>query len=222
MNLSTLHSEPDTDIGRFFGQSHRRRFATGATIITAGEQSHSLYHLVAGSVSILIEDDDGHEMILAYLNAGDFFGEIGLFDERHERSAWVRARSNCEVAILSYERLREVTVECPELIFVMLSRLSLRLRDTSRKLGDLAFKDVAGRVAHALLDLCAQPDAVARPGGTEVKVTRQELGRLVGCSREMASRVLRGFEERRLVRTHGRKILIFGADRPTGSALELL
>jgi len=222
MIFSAPDTESDPGIGRFFAACHRRRFASGATIITAGKLSHSLYYLVEGSVSILIEDDEGHEMILAYLNEGDFFGEIGLFDERHERSAWVRARSPCEVARLSYERLREVTVECPELIFAMLSRMSLRLRDTSRKLGDLAFKDVAGRVARALIELCEQPDAVERAGGVEITVTRQELGRLVGCSREMASRVLRGFEDRHLVQAHGRKILIRGAHKPAGSGLERL
>ena len=159
-------------------------------------------------MSVVIDDEEGHELLLAYLNVGDFFGEIGMFDEKRERSAWVRARTNCEIAQLSYERLAELTHDNPAVVFAMLSSLSIRVRDTSRKVGDLAFKDVSGRIARALLELCDQPDAEVRPGGTLVTVTRQELGRIVGCSREMASRVIRSLEERNLVETAGRKVLV--------------
>ena len=161
-----------------------------------------------GSVSVILEDQDGHEMVLAYLNAGDFFGEIGMFDERHERSAWVRARTECEVAQIGYERVQDLCANEPDVIFAMLTGMSMRVRDTSRKLGDLAFKDVAGRIARALLDLCQQPDAVRRKEGTAIQITRQEMGRIVGCSREMASRVLKAMEERGNVTVDGRTVVV--------------
>ena len=66
-----------------------------------------------------------------------------------------------------------------------------RLRNTTRKVGDLAFLDVTGRVARTLLDLCKQPDAMTHPDGMQIKITRQEIGRIVGCSREMVGRVLK-------------------------------
>ena len=196
-------------IERYFEHCHRRSYAAGSTIITAGDHSSALYYIETGSVSVMYQDDDGHEILLAYLNEGDFFGEIGMFDEKHERSAWVRARTDSEIAQLPYERLRELTSESPDILFAMLSQLSLRVRDTSRKVGELAFMDVAGRIARALLDLCEQPDAQPRPGAMVVEVTRQELGRIVGCSREMASRVLRDLEEQRVIEVGGRSVLVF-------------
>ncbi|MBT6277603.1 MAG: cAMP-activated global transcriptional regulator CRP, partial [Chromatiales bacterium] len=159
----------------------------------------------------VIEDDDGHEIILAYLNAGDFFGEIGMFDEKRERSAWVRARTKCDVASISYDRLRTLATEYPEVLFAMLSQLALRLRNTSRKVGDLAFTDVSGRVARTLLDLCQQPDAMTHPDGMQIKITRQELGRIAGCSREMVGRVLKNLEEQHLITAAGKTIVVFGA-----------
>lgn len=51
---------------------------------------------------MLIKDEEGKEMILSYLNQGDFIGELGLFEGR-ERSAWVRAKTACEVAEISYK-----------------------------------------------------------------------------------------------------------------------
>ena len=197
-------------LDHYFSHCHRRNYPADATIITAGAHSTSLYYIVSGSVSVVIDDDDGHEILLAYLNSGDFFGEIGLFDEKHERSAWVRARADCEIAQLSYDRLSALTQTQPDVVFAMLASLSLRVRDTSRKLRDLAFKDVSGRIARALLDLCEQPDAVPTDDGIMVLASRQELGRIVGCSREMASRVVRALEEQGLVRTAGKEIMILG------------
>lgn len=195
---------------RFLEHCHRRTFPAKSVIINAGDHSDELYYLVKGSVSVLIEDDDGHEIVLAYLNKGDFFGEIGMFDEKHQRSAWVRARTQCEVAQISYDRLKSLSADLPEVLFALLSQMALRLRNTSRKVGDLAFTDVAGRVARALLDLCEQPDALTHPDGMQIRITRQELGRIAGCSREMVGRVLKTLEEQHLISVSGKTIVVFG------------
>ncbi|MNC56300.1 Cyclic AMP receptor-like protein [compost metagenome] len=77
-------------------------------------------------------------------------------------------------------------------------------------MGDLAFFDVTGRVARCLLELCKQPDAMTHPDGMQIKVTRQEIGRIVGCSREMVGRVLKDLEERNLVSVKGKTMVVFG------------
>lgn len=208
---ATPTADPTADPGvleRYFEHQHRRSFPGNTTIISAGDPSKTLYYICKGSVSVIHEDQDGHEMVLAYLNAGDFFGEIGMFDERHERSARVRTRAPCEVIQISYQRIQELCAHEPDVIFAMLMVMSLRVRDTSRKVGVLAFKDVAGRIARALLELCEQPEARRRTEGTAIDITRQELGRIVGCSREMASRVLKSMEERGNVTVEGRTVVV--------------
>jgi CRP/FNR family cyclic AMP-dependent transcriptional regulator len=67
---------------------------------------------------------------------------------------------------------------------------------------------VTGRIARTLLDLSTQPDAMTHPDGLQIKVTRQELGRIAGCSREMAGRVLKTLENQGLVRTSGKTMVI--------------
>jgi len=185
------------NIDKLLAHCHRRRYTAKSTIIYAGDRCESLFFIVKGSVTILIEDDDGREMIIAYLNAGDFFGEMGLFEKEgseKERSAWVRAKTECEVAELSYAKFRELTQQDPEILYALGSQMADRLRNTTRKVGDLAFLDVTGRVARTLLDLCKQPDAMTHPDGMQIKITRQEIGRIVGCSREMVGRVLKSLE----------------------------
>lgn len=200
----------DEAMKRFLEHCHRRTYPAKTVIVNAGDPSEELFYIISGSVSVIMEDDDGHEIVLAYLNEGDFFGEIGMFDEKHERSALVRTRAECEIAQISYERLKAVSPELPEVLYAMMSQLALRLRNTSRKVGDLAFMDVSGRVARALLDLCKQPDAMTHPDGMQIRITRQELGRIAGCSREMVGRVLKNLEEEHLISVKGKTIVVFG------------
>jgi CRP/FNR family transcriptional regulator, cyclic AMP receptor protein len=95
----------------------------------------------------------------------------------------------------------------------MTAQLARRLRNTNRKLGDLAFMDVYGRVARTLLDLGEQPDSLPHAEGTQVRVTRQELGRLVGCSREMVGKVLKEMEDQKQIATTGKNIVLLGVRR---------
>ncbi len=198
------------NIDEFLNHCHRRRYPSKSTIIYAGDRSDSLYYIIKGSVTVLIEDKDGREMIVAYLNDGDFFGEMALFDPEYARSAWVRAKTECEVAEVSYAKFKELSEKHPEFVYAIGNQLARRLRQTTRKVGDLAFLDVTGRVARTLLDLCKQPDAMTHPDGMQIKITRQEIGRIVGCSREMVGRVLKTLEEQGLVNVKGKTMVVFG------------
>ncbi len=194
----------------FLRSSHRRQYPAKTTIIHAGDVPETLYYVVEGSVSVVIEDDDGREIVLAYLCAGDFFGEMGLFNEGNIRSAWVVARSKCELAEINYDQFKRLSAESPDLLYALTSQISERLRKTSIKVRDLAFLDVTGRVASTLLELAKLPDAITHPDGMQIRITRQEIARIVGCSREMVGRVLKDLEDRGLIHARGKTMVIYG------------
>ncbi|HET8705082.1 MAG TPA: cAMP-activated global transcriptional regulator CRP [Pseudomonadales bacterium] len=198
------------NIDEFLAHCHRRKYPARTTIIYAGDTPDALYYIIKGTVTVLIEDDDGREMIIAYLNEGDFFGEMGLFEQGKTRSAWVKAKTECEVAEISYAKFREFSKDDAEILFALSAQVTGRLRATTRKVGDLAFLDVTGRVARTLLDLCKQPDAMTHPDGMQIKITRQEIGRIVGCSREMVGRVLKELEDQGLISVKGKTMVVFG------------
>ena len=133
-----------------------------------------------------------------------------MFNEELKRTAVVRARTKCEIAQISYERLKSLSDIFPDLLFSIASQLAIRLRKTSRKVSDLAFTDVKGRIARTLLELCKEPDAMTHPDGMMIKITRQELSRIVGCSREMVGRVLKDIEEDLMISVSGKSIVVFG------------
>jgi CRP/FNR family cyclic AMP-dependent transcriptional regulator len=199
------------NLDTFLTHCQRQQYTAKSTLIHPGDKSDSLYYIVKGSVSVIIEDDDGREIIVAYLNEGDFFGEMGLFEEViEERSASIRAKVACDIAEISYSHFHELRVSHPEFLLALCSQMSHRLRNTTRKVGDLAFLDVTGRVARALLNLCKEPDAMTHPDGMQIKITRQEIGRIVGCSREMVGRVLKTLESQGLVSVSGKTMVVNG------------
>lgn len=206
--------EPDW-LKPFLAHCHRRRYPAKTDFIHPGDESDTLFYLVSGQVTVLIEDEDGREIILSYLNKDEFIGEMGMFLPTPTRSVMVRTRTACELAEISYAKLEqlfsgELRSHATTLLYSMGRQLTERLVATSQKVGHLAFLDVTGRIAGTLLDLCKQPDAMTHPDGMQIRITRQEIGRIVGCSREMAGRVLKDLEERGLISVKGKTIVVYG------------
>lgn len=100
-------------INRFLSYCRVRTVPAKTVMIHAGDLPDVMYYIISGSVEVMIEDEDGNEMVLAYLNKGQFFGEMGLFYEQPTRSAWVRSRAESEIAEMTYSRVRQIASESP-------------------------------------------------------------------------------------------------------------
>ncbi|TXH80805.1 MAG: cAMP-activated global transcriptional regulator CRP, partial [Pseudoxanthomonas sp.] len=175
----------------------------------------TLYYVVSGSVSIITEEDDDRELVLGYFGAGEFVGEMGLFIESDRREVILRTRTQCELAEISYERLHQLflgtlSADAPKILYAIGAQLSRRLLDTSRKASRLAFLDVTDRIVRTLHDLAREPEAMSHPQGTQLRVSRQELARLVGCSREMAGRVLKKLQADGALHARGKTVVLYG------------
>ena len=203
------------DVDAFLRHCDRDLHSPRAVIFRQGSRSQYLYLVLEGSVSVVVDDnqDPDHEMVVSYLNPGDFVGEMGLFGEE-VRTANLIARTDCELAKISYDQFHQVRGLYPDLLYALTVQMGRRLRLTTRKLTDLAFVDVAGRIAQTLIDLTQQPDAMTHPEGMQIRVTRQELGRLVGCSREMAGRVLKALSAEGLIEASGKTIVVLLDPKP--------
>jgi CRP/FNR family cyclic AMP-dependent transcriptional regulator len=202
---------------RFLDYCHLRRYPAKTPIIRPGDPANTLYYIVNGSVTVTTEDDEGRELILAYLNRGRFIGELGLFMDPGTREVLVRTRTKCELAQISYDKLEQLMLgelrsECPHILYAIGHQLTDRLLTTSRKVRRLAFMDVTGRVARTLMDLCEEPDAMSHPDGMQIKISRQEISRIVGCSREMAGRVLKTLEQDGMISVAGETIVVYATD----------
>lgn len=211
--MNNLPMSAGSHLDALLAHCHLRRYPNNGIIVHAEDPCASLYFIVSGSVSIFIEADERRDIVVAYLNKGEFFGEMGLFDVQQppsSRSAWVRARESCEIAEISYGKFRALSRQHPDILYALGRQMNQRLRTTTRKVSDLAFTDVSGRIARMLQELCRQPDAMTHPDGMQIRITRQEIGRLVGCSREMAGRVLKALQQQGILHARGKTMVVYG------------
>lgn len=208
----SIQEHQDINLDEFLSHCVIKDYRRQSIVVRQGEKTDRLFFLLKGTVSVIRQHENDKDIVLAYLNQGSFFGEMGLFDNDQVRSATIRAKSQCEIAEITYHDFEALAEQKPELLYTLSQQLTDRLRNTSKKVSDLAFLDVTGRVAACLLDLCEQPEAITHPDGMLLKVTRQELSRNVGCTREMVGKVLKSMEEQGLVLIDGHSIVVLHPD----------
>ena len=171
----------------------KRRFKRGEALVEQGQKSNALFILLTGRARVVTSDSRGREVILATLDQGDYLGEMSIIDNE-PHSATVRAEVQTDVLMLGRAEFARCLTENASMSLVVMRGLVKRLRHADRKIESLALLDVYGRVAHALLDFAvadAQGQLLIRD-----KISRQDLAKMVGASREMVSRVMKDLEER--------------------------
>ena len=176
----------------------KRRYKRGEALVEQGKQSNALSIILTGRARVMSTDARGREVILATMHPGDYVGEMSLIDNA-PHSATVRAEVQTDVLVVGRPEFIRCLPENSSMAYAVMNGLVQRLRQADRKIESLALMDVYGRVARALLE-SAVPD---REGNTIIrdKVSRQDLAKMVGASREMVSRVMKDLEERGFIET---------------------
>lgn len=175
----------------------KRRYKRGETIVQQGGKSEALYILLTGRARVVTVGPRGREVILAVLQPGDHLGEMSLIDDE-PHSATVRAEVQTDVLVLGRGDFQRCLPEPSNLVHGVMRALVDRLRNADRQIESLALLDVYGRVARALLDMA---DTVDGHRHIRHKVSRQDLAKVVGASREMVSRVMKDLEQRGHIET---------------------
>jgi CRP/FNR family transcriptional regulator, cyclic AMP receptor protein len=176
----------------------KRRFKRGETIVEQGKKSNALFILLTGRARVVTSDSRGREVILATLNPGDHLGEMSLIDN-DPHSATVRAEVQTDVLMLGRIEFARCLPENTTMAYAVMKGLVQRLRQADRKIESLALLDVYGRVARALLEF-ARDDGKGNMIVRE-RISRQDIAKMVGASREMVSRVMKDIEERGFIET---------------------
>jgi CRP-like cAMP-binding protein len=151
-----------------------------------GDPANELFGIVSGRVAILTRSPDGRESLVAVLDEGSLFGELGLFDDG-PRSADARALEPTQVLVVDYGAVRAAIKAEPQLLWIIIRVLARRLRATDDTLADAVFLDVPGRTAKRLLELSGDQDEF------RLRMTQEDLAGLVGASRERVNKALSMF-----------------------------
>jgi CRP/FNR family transcriptional regulator, cyclic AMP receptor protein len=203
-NVPLLAQLTEDQCARLTSVVHRRNWGRGAIVVGAGETADALFVILTGRVQVVMRDDHGKEVILAILGPGDHFGEMALIDEQR-RSATVVVREPCEAVVLMRADFVRCLQQSFDMTMAVAKGLVKRLRDADNRIASLALLDVYGRVAKVLLDMSEDKE---NPDIVEGRLSRQDIAKMVGASREMVSRVMRDLEMRGFVQMRGDAIVL--------------
>jgi CRP/FNR family transcriptional regulator, cyclic AMP receptor protein len=171
------------DIAR---SAQSRTLRRGDVLFAEGDHPTELFIVRSGRIAISNRSIDGRESVVALMEIGSAFGEMGLF-LGEGRTAEARALEASDVVAIPYEAVRRVYETRPELLWSVVALLAGRLRNMDGALADAVFLDVTGRTAKRLLDMAGEADEFTMP------VTQEELAGMVGASRERVNKAIAQF-----------------------------
>lgn len=184
------------------------RYPKNSMIVLAQEEGNTLFIISKGRVKVSIQSEDGREIVLSILGAGEFFGEMSLLDGR-PRSATVVALEDTEALVLRRADFLRLIERFPQISIRLLEELTTRLRKTDRKIESLALMDVTGRIVSTLLQL-AEDEGIQGVEGILIRnrPTHQMLANMSGTTRETVSRTLKRLENEGYIACTSRDCLI--------------
>ena len=198
----------DAEVAQLADRMRTRSFKRGEALFRKDDPGMHLYVVLAGAVKIALPGEFGQEALVSIMRAGDFFGELALFDGS-PRSASATALEDTRAALLARDDFLAFLESHPSSVRVVLDALAKTIRRLSDRVEDLIFLDVPSRVAKYLLDL-AQADGTAK---LELTLTQDELAAFIGASRVSVNRVLGDLERREIIEIRRRHIVIVDAER---------
>ncbi|CAN5375137.1 Crp/Fnr family transcriptional regulator [soil metagenome] len=182
-----------------------RKFRRGATVFAKGDPGNSLFAVANGAVKMSISSIEGRSAILNLISKGEIFGEIALLDGG-PRTTDAIAHNNCELIVIDRRDFLPFLRAQPGLAMRFIELLCGRLRWTSEQIEHVILQDLPGRLANVLIGLAdrRQPAAAGRP----IAITQQEIGEMVGMTRESINKQLRAWASSKWVRLEHGAILI--------------
>ena len=201
-----------SDLEQLASAVSRRKYLNGDTIMRKEDEGQSLFIVERGSVRVYLPSLQGADLTLALLGPGDFVGDLSLLDGQ-PRSASADAMEDTNVLILERSDFIELLRSRPDAAMAVMTVVAKRLRNTDEMASDLAFLDVAGRLAKKLLEM-ASTHGVDRDDGTllDVNITQEQLANMIGVTRESVNRNLGRFRQEGLISSQGRRIILHDPD----------
>jgi len=194
----------DKALGNLEKAAIKRAYPKNTILISKGDKSDQLFVVLKGKLKVAITDASGKEIIMSFLGAGDYFGEMAMIDGE-SRSATIRTTQASEVLTISRDDFHRTLLSSPDLMFELLKVLARKVRIATDKLESLAFEDVYGRLVKLLIQLARPHDGVWI---VEESLTHQEIANMIGSSREMVTRILKALTSGSYISVDRKRITI--------------
>lgn len=198
-------------------RSRARTFARATPIYLPADEAESVFLLAAGRIKLCHLTPDGKQSILAFIEPGELFGELALF-EPGEREEYAETLESSTVVMIPGEVLRTLMGERADLSLGITRLIGLRRRRIERRLKNLLFLSNRERLTHLLLELAEQYGRPAQTGvELGIRLSHQDLANVIGSTRETVTVVLGELQAEGLVEVGRRRIALLEPTRLAAS-----
>ena len=204
---------PASDISEMSALVQTKRCKPKQTVVRQGDPGGDLYVIVSGHLKVVASDIDGRDAGLNIMGPGEVFGEVSLLDGA-ERSATIIALEPTDLLVIQQQPFLTFLESHPKTAIKLLVLLSGRLRALTERAEDIAFLRVSARLAKRVVQLADRYGKQEENGSVRVvfKLSQQEIGDLIGATRESANKHIRRWEAQNLVSQESGHLIIHRID----------
>ncbi|QDU97905.1 Crp/Fnr family transcriptional regulator [Lignipirellula cremea] len=196
--------------------SRARTFRRRAPIYLPADQGDAVFLLSSGRAKICHVTSEGKQSILSFIEPGELFGELSLFDQG-ARDEYAEAVEESLVVMIPADAMNRLMESQPQLALGVTKLIGLRRKRIEQRLKNLLFLSNRDRLTHLLLDLAQQygKPSSAGPGAVAlgIKLSHQELANVIGSTRESVTVVLGEMQAEKLIAIGRRQIELLDLKR---------
>lgn len=209
MRLPLFEGLPGDALDDILRHIRARKYDRGTVIFHKDDPGSLLYIILSGTVKIFVPSSEGKELVLSILAAGDFFGELSLFDGEPRSATAEALEDGTQTLILPREAFLTLVRQHPQLATQIITLLSHRLRSADVLAQDACLLDLPGRLARRLLELAERHGhSDGKMLIVDLRLTQSELAALVGATRVATNRQIQRLQQRGLIRWEPARITV--------------
>jgi CRP/FNR family cyclic AMP-dependent transcriptional regulator len=183
-------------------------YPTGAMLFSEGEPSRGIYIVQRGRVKLSVCARDGRTLILRIVEAGEVLGAASAIASR-EYEATAEAQEPCEVTFLRDSDMVRMMTAHGEFALWITQHLSSDYNATCREIRTLMLSGSASeKLARLLVDQLDRRAEAKCPTRMKLTLTHEEIGQMIGTSRETVTRLFAGFRKQKLIEQEGATVVV--------------
>jgi len=185
----------EEQLAQLAAQTRELSFRKNAVMMNEGDPGESMFVIKSGSVKVYLSDEDGRELVLYEQGVGAVIGDIALLDNE-PRSASVMTLEPVVALMIGKQAFLDCLRQSPDTAINIIRSLTARLRDATEGSRRLALDNVYRRLVDKLHELAGVDPHIGVDGSAETlpklpkKYSHQELGNMIGASREMVGKIM--------------------------------
>lgn len=164
-----------------------RRYGKGSVICNEGDTADTLFLIEQGQIKVYLSDEQGQELVLTTMEAGDYFGELGILTDQ-TRAASVMTTSDSLLYAIQKSGFDTLLDNNHKLTRTLLTNLASFSKSQVNTIKAFAMKDVYGRLVSFFEAQAIEEDGVLK---IKPKMTQKLLASRVGATRERVARIMK-------------------------------